>query len=116
MRKNCVFVDTLFQERIDTFPLKKSKSKKKIFYIGKKYFSFSKSVSQLVFWNFNGDGDSNLFPGEIRKQGKILLKSEKNISEFQSVDRSTPDSDFLEELPKSGENLVLSYCGGRSFF
>ena len=67
LRKNCVFVDALFQERIDTFPLKKSKSKKKIFYIGKKYFSFSKSVSQLVFWNFNGDGDSNLFPGEIRK-------------------------------------------------
>ena len=42
-----------------------SKSKKKLFYIGKKYFSYSESVFQLVFWKFNGD--SNSFPAQIRK-------------------------------------------------
>ena len=55
-----------------------------------------------MFWNLHGD--SNLFPDQIREKGKIFLKSKKNISELvnKTVDRSTPDSDFLEELPKSG--------------
>ena len=43
------------------------------------------------------------------------LKIGKNIFEIRqkyfriskSVDRSTPHSDFLEEVPKSGENLVV---------
>ena len=61
---HCQFVIS----RTDTFPLKIfSKSKKKLYYIGKKYFSYSESVSQLVFWKFNGDEDSNLFPDQIRK-------------------------------------------------
>ena len=44
-----------------------SKSKKKLFYIGKKYFSYSESlsVSQVVFFKFNGD--SNLFQVQIEK-------------------------------------------------
>ena len=51
-------------------------------------------------------------------------KIQENISEIRekylridkSVDRSIPDSDILENLSKSGENSVLSYCGGRYLF
>ena len=47
-----------------------------------------------MFWVFNGD--SNLYP-EIR---------EKYFG-FCSQFSHTPDSDYLDELPKSGENSVL---------
>ena len=40
--------------------------------------------------------------------GKNIFKiREKYFRNSKSADRSTPDSDFLEEMPKSGENLVL---------
>ena len=52
-----------------------------------------------------------------KKIGKNIFEiREKYFRISKSVDGSTPDSYFLEELPKSGENLVLLYCGGRSLF
>ena len=61
---------------------------------------------------------------EIQIYFQIRQFNRKNISEIRekylridkSVDRSTPDSDILENLSKSGENSVLSYCGGRYLF
>ena len=59
-------------------------------------------------WEFHGD--SNLFPDQITKYGKIFPKSEKNILEFsKSVERSTPYSDFLEEFQKVGLMAVEQY-------
>ena len=59
-------------------------------------------------WEFHGD--SNLFPDEITKYGKIFPKSEENILEFsKSVERSTPYSDFLEEFQKVGLMAVEQY-------
>ena len=70
--------------------------------VGKKYFSYSESVSQLVFCS----GSEVRFKFLSRSDKKIgrrkISESEKNISE---VDRSTPD--FLEELPISGEHSAL---------
>ena len=52
-----------------------------------------------------------------KKIGKNIFEiREKYFRISKSVDGSTPNSDFLEELLKSGENLVLLYCGGRSLF
>ena len=43
-----------------------------------------------------------------QKIGKNIFKiREKYFRNSKSADRSTPDSDFLEEMPKSGENSVL---------
>ena len=65
---------------------------------------------------------------EVSWRFKFISRSDhkirENISEIRekylridkSVDRSTPDSDILENLSKSGENSVLSYCGGRYLF
>ena len=61
---------------------------------------------------------------EIQIYFQIRQFNRKNISEIRekylridkSVDRSIPDSDILENLSKSGENSVLSYCGGRYLF
>ena len=59
-------------------------------------------------WEFHGD--SNLFPDQITKYGKIFPKSKKNILEFsKSVERSTPYSDFLEEFQKVGLMAVEQY-------
>ena len=35
---------------------------------------------------------------------------------WPGVKKFTPESDFLKELPKSEENSVLLYCGGKSLF
>ena len=82
-----------------------SKSKKKLFYIGKKYFSYSESlsVSQFVFFKFNGD--SNLFQDQIGKN--IFEIGLKYFRSSKPVDRSIPDPDFQEDLPKNGENSVV---------
>ena len=52
-------------------------------------------------------------PFQIRSENreKYFRIQRKNILEFKkSVDRrSTPDSDFLEELPKSGKKFVLCW-------
>ena len=82
-----------------------SKSKKKLFYIGKKYFNYleSLSVSQFVFFKFNGD--SNLFQDQIGKN--IFEIGLKYFRTSKPVDRSIPDPDFQEDLPKNGENSVV---------
>ena len=64
----------------------------------------------MVFSGWEFHGDSNLFPDQITKYGKIFPKSEKNILEFsKSVERSTPYSDFLEEFQKVGLMAVEQY-------
>ena len=84
----------LFQEQIH-FQLKIfSKSKKKLFYIGKKYFSDleSLSVSQFVFFKFNGD--SNLSPDQIGKNifenSSELLSQLIEVHQIQISSRSCP--------------------------
>ena len=43
-----------------------------------------------------------------KKIGKNIFEIRKKYFRIsKSVDRSTPHSDFLEEVPKSGENLVV---------
>ena len=73
-----------------------------------------------MFWKFNGDGNLNLFPDprSDEKIGKNVFQIRgKYFRISQSVDMYTRfDSDFLKEFPKSGENSVLSKCGGRSLF
>ena len=82
-----------------------SKSKKKLFYIGKKYFNYleSLSVSQFVFFKLNGD--SNLFQYQIGKN--IFEIGLKYFRVSTPVDRSIADPDFQEDLPKNGENSVV---------
>ena len=81
-----------------------SKSKKKLFYIGKNISVIqSLSVSQFVFFKFNGD--SNLFQDQIGKN--IFEIGLKYFRTSKPVDRSIPDPDFQEDLPKNGENSVV---------
>ena len=81
-----------------------SKSKKKLFYIGKNISVIqSLSVSQFVFFKFNGD--SNLFQDQIGKN--IFEIGLKYFRSSKPVDRSIPDPDFQEDLPKNGENSVV---------
>ena len=71
-----------------------SKAKKKLFYIGKKYFSYSESlsVSQFVFFKFNGD--SNLSPDQIGKNvfenSSELLSQLIEVHQIQISSRSCP--------------------------
>ena len=52
--------------------------------------------------------DSPFVSRSDQKIGKNIFEfREKYFRISKSIDRSTPDSDFLEELPKSGENSVL---------
>ena len=55
---------------------------------------------------------------QIREENReIYFQNQRKYFRIsESADRSTSDSDFLEELPKNGENLVLLYFVGRSLF
>ena len=64
-----------------------------------------------VSWRFNFISRS-----DHKIQENISEIREKYLRIDKSVDRSIPDSDILENLSKSGENSVLSYCGGRYLF
>ena len=62
------------------------------------------SVSQFVFFKFNGD--SNLFQDQII--GKNIFEIGSTYFRIgKSVDTSTPDPDFQEEFPKSGGKFVI---------
>ena len=96
----------LFQEAIrDTFHQKYFQNQRKNYFTLVKNISViqSLSVSQFVFFKFNGD--SNLFQDQIGKN--IFEIGLKYFRISTPVDRSIADPDFQEDLPKNGENSVV---------